>query len=53
MNHELVDYLMFLLKKTNNLLPIWTNSDFLIRACSKPVRTACVIWVVIKGSAFS
>lgn len=35
---------MFLFKKTNNLLPTWTNSDFLIRACSKPVMTACVTW---------
>lgn len=35
---------MFLLKKTNNLLPIWTNRDFLIRTCSEPGMTACVIW---------
>lgn len=44
MNHELVDCPVFLFKKTNNLLPTWTNSDFLIRTCSKPVITACVIW---------
>lgn len=44
MNHELGDCPVFLFKKTNNLLPIWTNSEFLIRTGSKPVVKACVIW---------